>query len=72
MGGRQRRMVSTWEPNTSMTTCVIEVRGKEEVQRLEKIKGDTLDRVNVMLGVVMWQWSLCKRQVEEEVGNEMQ
>lgn len=47
MGSRQRKMVSTWEPSTIMATCVIEVREEEEVQRLEKMKGDTLDRFGV-------------------------
>lgn len=37
MEERQRKMA------TIMATCVIEVIEKEEVQRLEKMKGNTMD-----------------------------
>lgn len=44
--------MNTWEANIIIGTCVIEVREKGEVQRLEKIKGDMLDRwrVTAILG----------------------
>lgn len=62
MGGRQRKMA------TIMATCVIEVREKEEVQRLEKMKGDTMDRLDATLRAVTRQWPLHCRQVKGEVG----
>lgn len=36
-----------------MSSCRIEVREKEELQRIEKMKGDMLDRfgVEVLLGI---------------------
>lgn len=44
---KKRKTVSTWEPNTIIATCVIEVREEGEVQRLEKMRGDMLNRLGV-------------------------
>lgn len=70
---KKRRMVSTWELNTIMTTSVIEVREEEEVQRLGENESGHVGQVWSQGDALRYDSGHCAEyKWKERWGNQMQ